>query len=292
MRSTVDCVPCYMRQVISTLRIAGVEEEKQYDIIYALFPTIAALDPLKTPAENTSLVLFEVYRLLGMEDPYREAKAASNVLARRYFPVLERIVAANKDPLLTVLKASVAGNAIDMGINPDFDVGASIRQELERGFQRSDVDALRELLAQGSPPLVVIGDNSGEIVFDSLLVATLRQYAADLTFVVKGGPTLNDATVEDALDVGMDFLAEVITTGNNYLGVIPEFCSPELRAAIASAGVVIAKGQANYETLEGTSFAGDKTFFLLQAKCPVIAAHLGVDLGGSVLVRNQPLPDA
>ena len=288
----MDCVPCYIRQVISTLRVAGVAEEKQYDIIYALFPTIAALDPLKTPAENTSLVLFEVYRLLGMEDPYKEAKAASNDLARRYFPVLERIIAANKDPLLTALKASVAGNAIDMGINPDFDVGASISRELERDFQRSDVDALRELLARGSPSLVVIGDNSGEIVFDSLLVATLRRYATDLSFVVKGGPTLNDATVEDALDVGMDFLAKVLTTGNSYLGVIPELCSPALRAAIASASVVIAKGQANYETLEGTSLAGDKTFFLLQAKCPVIAAHLKVDLGDSVLVRNQPQPDA
>ncbi|NLJ55739.1 MAG: DUF89 family protein [Firmicutes bacterium] len=292
MKSTVDCVPCYIRQVISTLRVAGVAEEKQYDIIYALFPTIAALDPLKTPAENTSLVLFEVYRLLGMEDPYKEAKAASNDLARRYFPVLERIIAANKDPLLTALKASVAGNAIDMGINPDFDVGASISRELERDFQRSDVDALRELLARGSPSLVVIGDNSGEIVFDSLLVATLRRYATDLSFVVKGGPTLNDATVEDALDVGMDFLAKVLTTGNSYLGVIPELCSPALRAAIASASVVIAKGQANYETLAGTSLAGDKTFFLLQAKCPVIAAHLKVDLGDSVLVRNQPQPDA
>lgn len=288
----MDCVPCYIRQVISTLRVAGVAEEKQYDIIYALFPTIAALDPLKTPAENTSLVLFEVYRLLGMEDPYKEAKAASNDLARRYFPVLERIIAANKDPLLTALKASVAGNAIDMGINPDFDVGASISRELERDFQRSDVDALRELLARGSPSLVVIGDNSGEIVFDSLLVATLRRYATDLSFVVKGGPTLNDATVEDALDVGMDFLAKVLTTGNSYLGVIPELCSPALRAAIASASVVIAKGQANYETLAGTSLAGDKTFFLLQAKCPVIAAHLKVDLGDSVLVRNQPQPDA
>lgn len=291
MRATVDCVPCYIRQVISTLRIAGVEEEKQYDIIYALFPTIAALDPLKTPAENTSLVLFEVYRLLGAEDPYKEAKAASNDLARRYFPVLERIVAANKDPLLTALKASAAGNAIDMGINPDFDVGISIRQELERDFRHSDLEALRELLAQGGP-LVVIGDNSGEIVFDSLLVATLRRYAANLTFVVKGGPALNDATEEDALDVGMDFLAKVITTGNNYLGVLPELCSPALRAAIASAGAVIAKGQANYETLEGTPLAGDKTFFLLQAKCPVIAAHLKVDLGDSVLVRNQPQPDA
>jgi uncharacterized protein with ATP-grasp and redox domains len=287
MRSTIDCVPCYIRQVISTLRTAGVEEEKHYDIIYALFPTIAALDPLKTPAENSSRVLFEVYRLMGVEDPYKEAKAASNELARTFLPILERIVSANKDPFLTALKASVAGNAIDMGINPDFDVGASISRELEREFRRSDVETLRELLGQEGA-LVVIGDNSGEIVFDSLLMATLRRFTTDLFYVVKGGAILNDATREDAEDAGMDFLAKIVTTGSNYLGVVPEFSSRELGAVIASANVVLAKGQANYETLEGTSFAGDKTFFLLQAKCPVIAAHLEVDLGDSVLVRNKP----
>ena len=289
MRSTVDCVPCYIKHIISTLRTAGIEEEEHYAIIHALFPTIAALDPLKTPAKNSSLVLFEAYRLMGAEDPYKEAKTASNQLARTFLPVLERIVSASKDPLLTALKASVAGNAIDMGINPDFDVGASIRRELEREFRRSDVEILRELLNEGGP-LVVIGDNSGEIVFDSLLMATLRGFTAELIYVVKDGPILNDATREDAEETGMHLLAKIVTTGSNYLGVIPELCSQELSAAIASARLVLAKGQANYETLEGTSFAGDKTFFLLQAKCPVIAAHLGVELGDSVLVRNKINP--
>ena len=289
MRSTIDCVPCYIRQIISTLRVAGVEEEKHYALIHALFPTIAALDPLKSPAENSSLILFEVYRLLGEDDPYQKAKAASNELARTYLPVLERVVSANKDPLLTALKASVAGNAIDMGINPDYDVSESIRRELDRDFRRSDIDSFRELLSQGGP-LVVIGDNSGEIVFDSLLLSHLRNYTDELYYVVKGGPILNDATEVDAEDTGMDFLAKVVTTGSNYLGTIPKHSGQELRAALASAHLVLSKGQANYETLEGTSFAGEKTFFFLQAKCPVVAAHLGVELGDSVLVRNQPVP--
>jgi uncharacterized protein with ATP-grasp and redox domains len=288
MRSTVDCVPCYIKHIISTLRIAGVEEEKQYTLIHNLFSTIAALDPLKSPAENSSLVLFEVYRLLGEDDPYKKARAASNEVARKYLPVSERVVSASKDPLLTALKVSVAGNAIDMGINPDYDVGASIHRELDRDFRRSDIDSFRELLSQGGP-LVMIGDNSGEIVFDSLLMAQLRNYTGELHYVVKGGPILNDATIADAEDAGMDFLAKVVTTGSNYLGTIPERSGQELCSLLASARIVLAKGQANYETLEGTTFAGEKTFFLLQAKCPVVAAHLEVDLGDSVLVRNKQL---
>lgn len=287
MRSTIDCVPCYIKQVISTLRTAGIEEEKHYDLINKLLPVIADLDPMKTPAENSSVVLFESYRMMGQEDPFKEAKAASNQLARTFLPALEKIISFNEDPLLTALKASVAGNVIDMGINPDFDVSESIQQELQRDFQRSDDHAFRELLKRGGP-LVVIGDNSGEIVFDYLLMANLRSFTEDLFYVVKGGPILNDATLEDAEDTGMHLLAEVITTGNNYLGVIPEISGNALRSVMEKANLVLAKGQANYETLEGTSFASEKTFFLLQAKCPVITSHLGVDMGSSALVQNKP----
>jgi uncharacterized protein with ATP-grasp and redox domains len=288
MQSTVDCVPCYIKQVISTLRTAGLEEREHYSIINALYPTIAELDPSKTPAENTSLVLFNAYCLMGQEDPFREAKAASNQLARTFLPALERIISFSENPLLTALKTAVAGNVIDMGINPNFDVGESISQELNRGFQRNDIETFRELL-NNRGPLLIIGDNSGEVFFDYMLMASLRSFTEEMFYVVKGGPILNDATMDDVEDTGIPLLANVLTTGNNYLGVIPEISSSDFCSLMESANLVLAKGQANYETLEGTSFAGDKTFFLLQAKCSVIAKHLGVDLGNSVLVRNKVL---
>ncbi|MDD4360649.1 MAG: ARMT1-like domain-containing protein [Syntrophaceticus sp.] len=287
MRSTIDCVPCYIKQVISALRIAGLKEREQHVVINELFSTINQLDPAKTPAENSSLVLFEAYRLMGIDDPFKEAKAASNKLAHTFLPALERIIAYSEDALLTALKTSVAGNTIDMGINPHYDVGASISKELERRFERNDFEVFREVLGKGGP-MVIIGDNSGEIFFDYILMANLRSFTEEMFYVVKGGPILNDATMEDVEDTGISNLAKIITTGNNYLGVIPENCSEEMCSAIESASIVLSKGQANYETLEATSFAGDKTFFLLQAKCPVIAKHLGVKMGDSVLVRNRP----
>ncbi|MGI5875784.1 MAG: damage-control phosphatase ARMT1 family protein [Dethiobacteria bacterium] len=287
MRTSVDCVPCLIRQIITTLKAAGVKEEEHYAMVQALLPTIAALDPTKTPAENSSLVILETYRLLGEKDPFKKAKSEFNQQAFTFYNRLEKIIHFNKDPLLTALRVSVAGNVIDIGTNPDFDVEASIRQELGRGFRRSDIEDFREFLNKGGP-LVVIGDNSGEIVFDVLLMAQLRNFTTDLYYVVKGGPIFNDATVVDAEEVGMNLLAKIVTTGSNFMGVVPECCGEEFTTLIGSAGVVLAKGQANYETLEGTPFAGDKTFFLLQAKCPVIARHLKVGLGDSVLVRNEP----
>ncbi|NLZ28963.1 MAG: DUF89 family protein [Firmicutes bacterium] len=287
MKQAVDCIPCYIKQVITAMRSAGVEEEKHNDVVRGLYPILAELDPEKSPAENSSLLLFEAYRLMEREDPFKEDKIASNKLARTFIPALEKALAGSDDPLRTALKASVAGNAIDMGANPDYDIDESLERELNREFQIDDSDIFRRMLNKDGT-LVVIGDNSGEIVFDHFLLTHLRNLVDEIIYVVKGGPILNDATLEDAEETGVDQVARVITTGSNYLGVVPEHTSSELRAAVASADAVIAKGQANYETLEGTDFAGGKTFFLLQAKCPVIAAHLRVNLGDSVMVLNRP----
>jgi len=47
--------------------------------------------------------------------------------------------------------------------------------------------------------------------------------------------------------------------------------------------VIIAKGQANYETLS----PGDpRVFFLLKAKCPVIARDLGATTGGLIVKQG------
>ncbi len=286
MQVTADCIPCYLQQAISACRVAGLDDTGQQQLLTGLLPLIAGLDISRTPAENSALVLFETYRLLGQSDPFKEAKAASNRLARTFLPSLEKIIEFSDDPLMTALKVAVAGNVIDMGINPNFDVNASIQQVLDGGFARCDSEPLRDLLQNGRR-LVVIGDNSGEILFDYLLLARLRQYIEDLYYVVKGGPILNDATRQDAEEAGIDLLAEVVTTGSNYLGVVPELCGEALQSLLQSADLVIAKGQANYETLEGTSLAGERTFFMLRAKCACVASRLGVELGSSVLVRNQ-----
>ncbi len=286
MKAAPDCIPCYLKQVLSTLRAAGANESEQHRILCSLFPLISRLDPEKSPAENSSLVLFEAYRLLGESDPFSEAKAASNRLARSFLPALERVIGFSEDPLLTACRVAVAGNVIDMGIMPGFDVGASIEEELARGFSRCDYGLLRASLREGGT-LVVIGDNSGEIYFDYLLLARLREFTKDLYYVVKGGPILNDATLADAEEAGIPLLARVVPTGNNYLGIIPELCSDDFVSLVRRAHLVLSKGQANYETLEGTSFAGTKTFFLLRAKCPVVAGCLGVKLGESVLVQNR-----
>ena len=112
-----------------------------------------------------------------------------------------------------------------------------------------------------------------------MLVETVQ---VPVTYVVKGTPVLNDATLEDALMAGLDQCATIVSTGSDIPGTVLEQCTPEVRSLFDQATLVIAKGQGNYETL---SEAGDKVFNLLQVKCPVIAGDIGAQVG-SIVVRQ------
>jgi len=61
-------------------------------------------------------------------------------------------------------------------------------------------------------------------------------------------------------------------------------CSPEFRERYAAASLVVAKGQANYETLDDE---GSGVFFALQVKCPVLAREARVPVGGIVFKRGK-----
>lgn len=76
---------------------------------------------------------------------------------------------------------------------------------------------------------------------------------------------------------------KVIETGSSSLGIVFEECSEEFREIFWSAGVVLSKGQANYETLD---VAARSVFFIQRAKCPIVAQELGVPAGTSVLSWN------
>ncbi|MGB9920356.1 MAG: damage-control phosphatase ARMT1 family protein [Moorellales bacterium] len=287
MRQVAACLPCYLRQVQSTLEAAGADEDIAYRVWEEVFVLIPGLNRNRSPAENSSVVLRRAYAVLGNEDPFRAAKAESNREAWAWLPYLEKLWAQSPDPLLFALKVSVMGNMVDLGILPGYDLEANLKELDRLAFARFDYSHLVERLA-GAQSVLVVGDNSGEIVWDRLLLQELARPGYRIRYAVKAGPILNDATRTDAEEARLADLAEVIDTGSDYLGVVEERCHPDFLAALAESDLVIAKGQANYETLEGTTLAGDKTFFLLRAKCAVVAAHLGVAPMAAVLVRNRP----
>ncbi|SDG96880.1 damage-control phosphatase ARMT1 family protein [Desulfosporosinus hippei] len=285
MNVTLECIPCYIKQTINTLAQTDITEEKAREIIQATLPLISNLDPQRTPAENSTIILRRANELLGIEDPFHKAKKESNDLALELLPQLKERIRKSTDPLLMSLQIAVAGNIIDMGILKDFDVEKSIQEALAKSFTRDDYVSFQQSLNEAQE-ILILGDNSGEIVFDKLLAEQLLEYGVKVTYAVKDQPILNDATMEDAAYVGMGGQIRVISNGSGFLGTILEDCSPEFLDVYKSADLVISKGQANYESLEELGKDDRRLYFLLRAKCEIVAENLGVKLNEMVFCRS------
>jgi len=277
----LDCIPCYIKQMINTLAQTEISEEKARQIIYQTLPIFPQLDPQGTPAENSTIILRKVNELLGIEDPFYTAKKESNELALKLLPQLKERIRQSSDPLFTALQIAVAGNIIDMGILKDFDVEGSIREAMAKNFARDDYESFQQRLKEARE-IIILGDNSGEIAFDRLLAEQLSESGIEVTYVVKDRPILNDATMEDAAYVGMLKQTRVISNGSGFLGTILEDCSAEFKQAYKKADIVISKGQANYESLETLGKVDRRLYFLLRAKCEIVAKNLGVQFGEMV----------
>jgi hypothetical protein len=180
----------------------------------------------------------------------------------------ERTISNSRDPFETSLRIALAGNIIDFGPGAELSeevIRGALKQALTQKLSADEVRALQDTIGKVKR-ILYVGDNAGEIVFDKLFIEQLP--TQKITYVVRGAPTLNDSTMEDARMVGMDTVVRVITTGVDMPGAALPFCSEEFLDAYENADLVIAKGQGNYEALSDEI---KPIFFLLKIKCPIIA---------------------
>lgn len=280
MKAVSECSYCYLKQAHTSISLVLKDEKKILAYLKRLFPLLESFSLDKTPCEYSTLVLKEVNRLLGVSDPYLEGKKMCNALALEWEGHLRRLIHSSREPLRTAIKLSVVGNVLDLGIKEQIDIKKSIEQILSQGFTIDDSDIIiQKVKSDSNQSILIIGDNAGEILFDKILVEELLKHTPHVVYVVKSGPVINDALLEDAEAVGMIGVCKIIETGNDWAGVIEEKCSEEMKEHLRKADMIIAKGQANYETLTETCYP---VFYTLKAKCPPIANHLGVKVGDLV----------
>ena len=279
MKTYLDCYPCFLRQALEAARMAGADERQQKAVLDRVLDVLGQIEPSSTPPEIGDQVHRIVRQEVSNSDPYRAAKEASTRQALALYPRLKSLLAEANDPLEVGVRLSIAGNIIDLAAFGEYDLWGTVERVLAQPFAINDGVALREALS-GAGQVLYLADNAGETVFDRVLIEALDM---PVIYAVKGGPILNDATRDDALAAGVDRVAEVTSTGSDAPGTILDRCSEEFRRLYDEARLVIAKGQANYETLSEES---TKVFFLLQTKCPVIARDVGVPVGSIVLKQG------
>jgi hypothetical protein len=218
--------------------------------------------------------------LVGTQDPFLEIKNASTQQALALYPKLKALVQRSQDPLAMAIRISIAGNIIDFAVTDHIaDLWETVERVAQQPYAIDHTDVFKTYL-KSADHILFLADNAGETVFDRVLIETLP---IPVTYAVKGGPIINDATMQDALAAGLHRCATLTNNGARATGTILSLCSESFRARFEKAPLVIAKGQANFETLND---AGAKVFCLLQVKCPVIGADLDVPVG-SIIARQS-----
>jgi uncharacterized protein with ATP-grasp and redox domains len=277
MNTYLDCMPCYVRQALDAVRLATDEVVIQEKVLREILQQTAVMDRGTSTVAMGQRIHRLVRELTGRSDPYRELKDRFNNLALSLMPEMRRLVAAADNPLETAVRLAIAGNIIDFGVNAAVE-DSHLHESIEFALKvplLGDIDVFAQAVSDAES-ILYLADNTGEIVFDSLLVEMLE----NVTVAVRGGPVINDATMCDAEVAGLTKITRVIDNGNDAPGTILDDCSPEFQQEFEKASLVIAKGQGNYESLIDNQ---KHIAFLLRAKCNVISHNIGCDLGSFVL---------
>lgn len=278
MKTHLECIPCFLRQALEASKMATNDKNTQEKTLKKVLSELEKTSlKNKIPAEISDQIHRIVREATGNDDPYKKLKNRYNRKVLRMYSDLKQKVAESKDRLLTATKLAIAGNIIDFGPSFKFDLEKTVADVLVQDFAINHFDRFRKALRR-SKKITYLGDNAGEIVFDRILLEELKD--KEITFIVKGGPILNDATVEDAKFVGIDKIAEIGRVSNGAPGTGPKRNSKEFINQLKSADVVISKGQGNYEALSNVNA---NIFFLLKIKCPIIARNMKAEVGGTVL---------
>lgn len=281
MKIYLDCLPCALRQVLEATRMATDHPELQEAIIKEAIDVLSNYKNYTCVPEMVSAMHKTVKTMTGVLDPYQAIKERDLNTAKLVYPMLKRFLENKHNELYWALKIASTGNMIDSAIDSNLSIESCIEEELAKEFSFCDNRILEEQLKTATS-LLIIGDNAGETIFDRVLIERLIGY--EMTYAVRSEPIINDATLQDAYDSGLNDHATIITTGCGAPGAILGECSAQFRSIFRSADVVISKGQGNFEAL---SDCPRPIFFLLKAKCSMIADKFSVDLNDYVFKHQE-----
>lgn len=220
----------------------------------------------------------------GCEDPYFKQKEISSEIALSLMPKVKEILKAD-DGLETYVKAAIVGNILDFGaydVNTDFK--SLITNKLNENLSINDIEEFERALNSHDEVLYLV-DNAGEIVFDRLLIEKIKEYDVNVVVAVISSPIVNDACMKEAVDAGLDELADIVSMGCDSGGIVEEMFSDDFRNVFDESGFIISKGMANYEGLTEMNLDGKDVFSLLCSKCAPISRNLSVEVGSFVLKK-------
>lgn len=286
-----DCIPCILRMAVAALRQLPLDENTIRELSTEILeiPALRGLEWNKTSAEVIEDIWRKIVKKTGSPDPFRLAKSNQNKKIMDLYPDLKQMVNEAVDPLYTAVKLAILGNSLDLMVaDSAVTFENSIKDRVDAPLALEIYSAFEQQLI-ASKRLVYFGDNAGEIVFDKLLIKTIKElHSPEIVFVVRSVPTLNDATLTEARSIGMDNITRVIENGIDgpLPGTVLRRCSNEVNDLVRRSDLIISKGGGNFDTLdEEREHLQKKISFLLLSKCEPYYRHFGVEIHQPILAN-------
>ncbi|RLC96956.1 MAG: hypothetical protein DRI46_13395 [Chloroflexi bacterium] len=276
MKTCQTCIPCIMKLFTSTLEKVTLPQDQKADFMVRFEAYLKEVDMSLPPARSVGMIYQQVLQETGLKDLFEAQKTRGVQEALLLYPRLKGIVDRSSDKLEAALRVSALGNILDAGNPNSYDLEEEIGRLFAAPLSGGSLDLFKDSL-DNSPALLYLADNAGETVFDRVLIETLD---LPVRYAVKSAPALDDALLEDARQAGLEELTGLLETGTSYPGTYLPSCSPEFQEIFRDADLILAKGQANYETL---SDVNRDLFFLLKIKCEVIGDDIGLPVGSLTL---------
>lgn len=271
MKINEKCLPCLINQVVKVANITNCSNRD--DLYHQVFEQLSKIDFNKSNPEIIGMIFELVKKHLNNEDPYQEIRQYYNNLFLQSYDDFDKKI----DSFKTAIKYAIIGNIIDFSPINNQEI-----TKIDDWFDNIDnlsltIDHVDKLIndIKKAKTILYLGDNCGEICLDKLLLKRIKQLNPSLKiyFGVRGKPVVNDSIESDAYEIGIDEYASIISNGDNSLGTILSRTSAQFNQIYQNCDFVIAKGQANFESL---SEENKKIYFLLMVKCGVIAKYINV----------------
>ncbi len=288
MKVEIRCSSCILHRGYLEIQKATDDRILHFKAMSALFHFLAKeFKPTANPAYLGTERDRLIRKLTGNPDPYAKSKQISNQKAFETLPLAKNLVSNEPSTELRFRKASlcsIVGNIIEFDIPDNPFKFSDLKKLIQEAEKDLAIDEIPQIFnkAKNAKRILYLADNAGEIAFDTQLVQELKKLGPYVIVAVKGGPVINDATMEDARYVGMHEIAdEIITTGTDAVGLFPNECSEEFLNVYNSADFVVAKGMGYAETLTELPLTAPHAL-LLRTKCSTVANFFGVGTGKNI----------
>ena len=289
MKVSAECMHCLVKRQADNIRKYPDEEKKAEYLgkVLGIIANGAAEEPAPVLLSYIGR-LHEAY--FGKPFSFEELKKGYNAMLMEKEEEIRQKIGRAEDPLALALRFAQIGNFIDFGAMDSVD-DAKLMEFLEQAetlpLSENTYQNVTEDM-KSAKKLVFLTDNCGEIVLDKLLLETIAKVYPHLecTIIVRGEPVLNDATMEDALQVGIETCGKVIPNGTNIAGTYIPWISAEARQVMEEADMLISKGQGNFESLHG---CGLNIYYLFLCKCQWFMERFGLPQYSGVFINEKDL---